>query len=66
MTEELGELTSNVRRPESTSIEKFEEEIADMLTLILHAANNLKVDAESAWMRKFEEDEKRFPVKSLA
>ena len=50
LTEELGELTWNVRRPESTTVEKVEDEVADMLTLILHAANNLKIDAESAWL----------------
>jgi len=66
LTEELGELTWNVRRPESTTVEKVEDEVADMLTLILHAANNLKIDAESAWLRKVEKDEKRFPVGSPA
>ncbi len=64
LMEEVGELTWYARRPESSSLEKVEDEIADVLSLVLHAANALKVDAESAWIRKLEKDETRFPMKS--
>lgn len=64
LMEEVGELTWYARRPESTSIEKVGDEIADVPSLVLHAANTLKIDAEGAWMRKLEKNEERFPIRS--
>ena len=45
----MGELTWYVRRPDSSAIEKLEDEVADVLSLALHMGNALKVDAEGAW-----------------
>ena len=63
LMEEVGELTWHVRRPDSSAIEKLEDEVADVLSLALHMANALKVDAEGAWLRKLEKDDLRFPRK---
>ncbi len=64
LMEEMGELTWYARRPQLASSEKVEDEIGDVLSLVLHAANALKVDAESAWLKKLEKEEKRFSAKS--
>ena len=64
LMEEVGELTWYARRPESSNTEKIEDELADVLSLVLHAANALKIDAERAWTRKLEKDGKRFPIES--
>jgi NTP pyrophosphatase (non-canonical NTP hydrolase) len=66
LMEEVGELTWLARRPEQSTREKVEDEIADVLSLVLQAANGLSVDAERAWIRKLEKSESRFPIKSPA
>ena len=66
LMEEVGELTWLARRPEQSTLEKVEDEIADVLSLVLHAANALNVDAERAWIRKLEKSETRFPIRNPA
>lgn len=62
LMEEMRELTWYVRQSESSTNEKVEDEVPDVLSLVLHTANVLKVDAEGAWLRKLEKDERRFPI----
>jgi NTP pyrophosphatase (non-canonical NTP hydrolase) len=65
MTEEVGELARAVRKHTGIKMDNkekayhIEEELADILTYLLHISNILGLDLEASFWKKEEENNKR-------